>query len=65
MSYVVSLHFFHRQDKNQEYVLQHITYILMLFCFARMDFSDQYCTAGETWDGRCHEKFISSKTYQQ
>ena len=38
-------------------------YILLLICFARIDFSDQYHTEWEAWDMRCNEKSISSEKY--
>jgi len=35
-----------------------MTYILLLICFMRKDFSEQF-REGETWDARCNENYIS------
>ena len=36
---------------------------MLMICFAKMDFSDQYRMEVEAVDVKCDEKFVSSKTY--
>jgi hypothetical protein len=41
----------------------YLYFLMLMICFAKIDFSDQCRMAGEDRDVRCDENFISSKTY--
>ena len=48
-------------DIRQVYVR---IYMLLLICFARIDFSEQSHVEGEGWDVTCDERTIFSQIYQ-